>query len=200
MIGSNVEGREVRVKKAGARHPRRARRPGGRRSLLARLVAAVLPLPLLLSGCSSPPASSRASGPEEIGPVISQVPAEIVNVRDVMITPTDAAARGASGPGSRVGKAAALGAISGSPVPLVRVVSSVMSDAGHGKLDNRMGEEITVRVKGGGTMILVQDRSDPPMSPGELVTVVTSGAPGSPEKIRVVREVDDPSAPIGARR
>lgn len=125
---------------------------------------------------------------------------EIVGVRDVMITPAAAGARGTSGTGSRMDSAAVAGAITRSPVPLVRSVSSVMTDAGRGKLDNRMGEEITVRLTDGRVVRVVQDRITPPMSPGELVHVVTSGFPGSPEKIRVIREVEDTSAPIGARR
>lgn len=163
------------------------------------LIAGLFPL-LLVLGCSSPATGSSDRSQEEFGPVISEEPGEIVSVRDVVITPASAGSRGAPATGTRMGTAAVAGAITRSPVPLVRSVSSVMTDAGRGKLDNHMGEEITVRLKGSRVVRVVQDRSTPPMSPGEPVLVVTSGFPGSPEKIRVIREVEDPSAPIGARR
>ena len=155
---------------------------------------------LFAAGCSTPAASSAGPSPEELGPVISEARGEIINVRDVMITPTASTGAAARGTSSRMGTAAVMGAITGSPVPLVRSVSSVMIDAGRGRLDNRMGEEITVRLKNGNTVMMVQERSDPPMSLGEEVIVVTRGRPGSSEKIHVTREPDDPSAPIGARR
>lgn len=131
--------------------------------------------------------------------MLREVRGEIINVRDVMITPTAATGTAARGTSSRMGTAAVLGAITGSPAPLVRGVSSVMTDAGRGKLDNHMGEEITVRLKNGDTVVVVQNRSDPPMSPGEIVIVVTTGDGSYSQKVRVVRQVEDNSAPIGAR-
>jgi outer membrane lipoprotein SlyB len=167
--------------------------------MMAMLIAGILPL-LFISGCSTPAPRSSGPSPEELGPVISEARGEIINVRDVMITPTASTGAAARGTSSRMGTAAVMGAITGSPVPLVRGVSSVMIDAGRGRLDNRMGEEITVRLKNGNTVMVVQERSDPPMSLGEEVIVVTHGIAGRSEKIRVTREPDDPSAPIGARR
>lgn len=186
----------------GARRLRRAGSVPSCASLITVLAATLCSLLLApVSGCSSPSASSSASasGLDESGPVLREVRGEIINVRDVMITPTAATGTAARGTSSRMGTAAVLGAITGSPAPLVRGVSSVMTDAGRGKLDNHMGEEITVRLKNGDTVVVVQNRSDPPMSPGEIVIVVTTGDGSYSQKVRVVRQVEDNSAPIGAR-
>ena len=155
---------------------------------------------LFAVGCSSPAAKTPAYGQDEIGQALSRESGEIVSVRDVVITPTPAAARGTPGAGSQVGAAAVVGAITGSPVAIARAVGSVMGEAGGSKLDNKMGEEITVHLKSGRTVTVVQERSSPPLAPGEEIEMVTTGGAGSTQKVRVIRPLEDPSAPIGARR
>ena len=135
----------------------------------------------------------------ETGQAISQQVGEVISVRDVIITPNSPASSGAPGAGSRVGSAAVIGAITGSPIAIASAVGSVMGESGGSKLDNKMGEEITVMLKGGQTVTVVQERGSVPLAPGERVQVVTSGASPYPQKVRVVRQSEDPLAPIGTR-
>lgn len=121
---------------------------------------------------------------------------EVIGVRDVIITPNS---RSGSGTGSRVGAAAMIGAITGSPMAIAGAVGSVMGENGGSKLDNKMGEEITVQLQGGPVIVVVQEQGNLPFISGERVQVVTTGASPYSQKARVVHEVQDASAPIGTR-
>ncbi|HWA08900.1 MAG TPA: hypothetical protein VG838_05470 [Opitutaceae bacterium] len=157
-------------------------------------------LVFLVAGCSSPASSSTpVYSQSEIGQAISQQSAEIINVRDVIITPNSRTSTGAPGAGSRVGAAAVLGAVTGSPMAIAGAMGSVMGEAGGGRLDNKMGEEITVQTKDGRTMTIVQERGEVPLSPGERVVLITTSGGYSGQKVRVVRQVEAADAPIGAR-
>jgi outer membrane lipoprotein SlyB len=141
-----------------------------------------------LAGCSSA-ASSRTPiyTQAEIGQAISQQSGEILSVRDVIITPNSTVGRGAQGAGSRIGGAAVVGAITGSPLAIASAVGSVVGEAGGTKLDNVRGEEITVQLRDGQVVTVVQERSDPPMAPGERIVVVTTGSSANLQRVRVTR-------------
>ena len=148
---------------------------------LAGLVAA-------LAGCSSATSSRTPVYTQaEIGQAISQQSGEILSVRDVIIAPNSTVSRGAQGAGSRIGGAAVVGAITGSPLAIASAVGSVVGEAGGSKLDNARGEEITVQLKDGQVVTVVQERSDPPMAPGERVIVVTTGSSANLQRVRVTR-------------
>ena len=147
---------------------------------LAGLVAA-------LAGCSSTSSRTPVYTQAEIGQAISQQSGEILSVRDVIIAPNSTVARGAQGAGSRIGGAAVVGAITGSPLAIASAVGSVVGEAGGSKLDNARGEEITVQLRDGQVVTVVQERSDPPMAPGERVIVVTTGSSANLQRVRVTR-------------
>lgn len=157
-------------------------------------------LAIFLAGCSSPSANTPVYSQAEIGQAINQQAGEIIGVRDVIITPNSATSRGAPGAGSRVGAAAVAGAIYGSPAAIASAVGSVVGEVGGSKLDNKMGEEITVQLKNGQVVTVVQERGDPPMALGESVLVVTTGGTGySTERVRVMRTDVLAAQPIGSR-
>ncbi|MES1167474.1 MAG: hypothetical protein ABUL68_05665, partial [Pseudomonadota bacterium] len=85
------------------------------------------------------------------------------------------------------GSAAVVGAITGSPLAIASAVGSLVGEAGGSKLDNVRGEEITVQLKDGQVVTVVQERSDPPMAPGERVLVVTTGSSANLQRVRVTR-------------
>ena len=153
----------------------------------------------LWTGCSSPASRTPVYTQSEIGQAISQQAGEVISARDVIIAPNSTASRGAPGAGSRVGAAAMIGAITGSPVAIANAVGSVVGETGGSKLDNKMGEEITVQLKGGPPVTVVQERGSVPMSPGDQVLVLTTGSATYGQKVRVVRQAEDPDAPIGSR-
>jgi outer membrane lipoprotein SlyB len=70
---------------------------------------------------------------------------------------------------------------------IASAVGSVVGEAGGTKLDNVRGEEITVQLKDGQVVTVVQERSDPPMASGERVLVVTTGSSSNLQRVRVTR-------------
>jgi outer membrane lipoprotein SlyB len=157
--------------------------------------ALLIGLATVWAGCSSAASSKTPVYTQaEIGQAINQQAGEIVSVRDVIITPNSTVSRGAQGAGSRVGSAAVVGAITGSPLAIASAVGSLVGETGGSKLDNVRGEEITVQLKDGQVVTVVQERSDPPMAPGERVLVVTTGSSANLQRVRVTRTDASPDA------
>ena len=143
-----------------------------------------------VTGCSS---SSRSNLPvydsAQIGQVIREQRGEVVSVRDVLIRAPSAPA-GSTGAGSRIGAATVAGIITGSPVAVASAVGSVLGSNVGARADDRLGEEITVMVEGGQSVIIVQERNGPPLGIGERVKVLTGSGTsiyGGPSA-KVIRE------------
>jgi outer membrane lipoprotein SlyB len=114
---------------------------------------------------------------------------EIIGVQDVVIkAPT--AARGALGPGARIGSATAVAAVLGSPIHAAMAAGEVIGSAAGAGADNKKGEELTILMKDGRTIVVVQERGIVPFAIGERVKVM-SGSGGSiygGAKTQVVRD------------
>jgi outer membrane lipoprotein SlyB len=150
-----------------------------------------------LIGCTSNPRMPVYDS-SQVGAVIKSQNGEIISVRDVMIKAQSSAA-GSTGMGSRIGAAAGRGAIYGGASAAANAASAVVGEAvgavAGARADDRVGEEITVSIEGGQAITIVQERSSPPLAPGERVRVVTGSGGGlyGGGGTRVVRD-DDVSA------
>lgn len=135
----------------------------------------------------------------QVGAIIKSQTGEIISVRDVIIKAPSATA-GSTGMGSRIGAAAGRGAIFGGAAAAASAATAVVGEAvgavAGARADDRVGEEITVSIEGGQAGTIVQERSNPPLAPGERVRVVTGSSGGlyGGSGTRVVRE-DDTSVP-----
>ena len=157
---------------------------------------------VLLSGCGNSRSSMPVYDRTQVGQVVSEQRGEVVTVRDVVIK-GQTEQTGSAGRGARIGAAAVQGAIFGAPErAIAAVVGSMAGSAAGGKMDDKLGEEITVMLEGGRTVVIVQERETgvPPLAPGERVRLQTgagstqSGGSSS----RVVRDTTYPEV-IGAR-
>jgi outer membrane lipoprotein SlyB len=155
------------------------------------LWAAALAAALLIdgSGCAS-----RSNLPvydsSQIGSVIKTQEGEIVAVRDVVIKAPNTP-RGSTGMGSRIGSAVGRGVIQGGGTgAIIGAAGGVVGDAIGGvagaRMDDKVGEEITILVEGR-TITVVQERSTPPLAPGERVKILTGSGSGGGEITRVIR-------------
>lgn len=159
-----------------------------------RVLAALAIGALGLTGCTS---TSRMPvyDSSQVGSIIKSQNGEIISVRDVMIKAQSSAA-GSTGMGSRIGAAAGRGAIYGGASAAASAASAVVGEAvgavAGARADDRVGEEITVSIEGGQAVTIVQERSNPPLAPGERVRVVTGSSGGlyGGGGTRVVREDD----------
>jgi len=157
---------------------------------------------VLMAGCNSRSSSLPVYDRTQVGQVVSEQRGEVVAVRDVLIQGQRTQA-GSTGSGARIGSAAVTGAILGAPERAVAaVVGSIAGSAAGAKLDDRMGEEITVMLEGGRTVVIVQERvpGDTPMAPGERVRLQTGTSSGlGSGNSRVVRDDGHGGDVIGAR-
>lgn len=125
-------------------------------------------------GCSSR-SKLPVYDPSQVGTVISTEKGEIVAVRDVLIKPSSPAGGSV---GSVIGAGAGRSVATGNPAAVGGAVGAVLGSTVGAKADERRGEELTIALEGGQTIIVVQDQSDPPMAPGEKVQVLTSTPAG----------------------
>ncbi len=134
---------------------------------------ALTALGLSFAGCAQP---SRAPvyGGSAIGTPVTISGTEqrgrIVSVRDVTIK-DNVPSTSRSGPGGALVTAARV--LSGS----VTAIAGVVGDTIEGSAPGRPGEEITVEVDDGRTIVLVQERSSPPMAPDERVIIQKGTGP-----------------------
>ena len=56
------------------------------------------------------------------------------------------------------------------------VVGEAVGAVAGAKMDDKVGEEITISIEGGQIVTIVQERSDPPLAPGERVRLVTGAS------------------------
>lgn len=156
----------------------------------------------LLAGCGGGAGSMPVYDRGQVGQVVSEQRGEVVGVRDLLIK-GQTSQTGSTGTGARLGSAAVTGAIFGVPERAVAaVVGSIAGSAAGAKLDDRMGEEITVMLEGGKTVVIVQERASgvAPLAPGERVRLQTGSSSGyGSGNSRVVRDDGYASDVIGAR-
>jgi outer membrane lipoprotein SlyB len=170
-----------------------------RRSLFLSFVLPAVAVAVV--GCAS-----RSSMPvydrTQIGQVVSEQKGEVVSVRDVLIKGQTTQA-GSTGAGARIGSAAVTGAILGAPERAVAaVVGSMAGSAAGARMDDRRGEEVTVMLEGGKTVVIVQEREAgvAPLAAGEKVRVQMGSSSGyGGGNSRVVRDDGYASDVIGAR-
>ncbi|MSU70059.1 MAG: hypothetical protein EXS39_04645 [Opitutaceae bacterium] len=126
-----------------------------------------------LAGCSGAPYSRMpVYDTTQTGQVISEQKGEITAVRDVAIRAPSSHA-GAPGTGSQIGSAAVAGVITGSPIAAASAIGSVVGGMAGARVDDRPGEEITITVEGGKSIVVVQERTDPPLAVGERVKILS---------------------------
>ena len=147
-------------------------------------------------GCVTKPNSS-VDDSGQLENVTKSQRGEVLAVRDVLIkAPSQTAGR--PGMGARIGSVAGRSAVPGSPGIIAGAVGAVVGEAAGSmagtKADDKMGEEITVLVDGGKTVMIVQERGSIPLASGEKVRIVTgtvTGVYGGRSPVtRVVREED----------
>ena len=128
---------------------------------------------LLLVGCGTSrrtPVYDRS----QVGQIISEQSGEILAVQEVVIkAPTSRA--GSAGAGSRIGSAAAGAAISGNPVAIAVAASQIIGGAAGAIADNQRGEELTILLKDGRTVVIVQERGRVPFGVGDRVRIMSGG-------------------------
>ena len=129
-------------------------------------------------GCSTASSSRRpVYSASQVGQMISEQQGEVIGVQDVVIqAPTSRS--GSAGAGSQIGSAVVGAAITGSPIQAAAAAGRVLGGIAGAGADNRNGEEITVLLKDGRTVVVVQERGATPFSIGDRVKIL-SGAGNS---------------------
>jgi len=131
----------------------------------------------VFAGCASSSSSRPVYSSSQVGQVITQDTGEIIGVQDVLIQGQTSQA-GSAGVGSRMGSAVATSAILGSPIHAAVAAGQMIGGIAGAGADNKNGEELTIRLKDGSTIIVVQERGETPFAVGERVKIV-KGANGS---------------------
>jgi len=166
------------------------------------ITPAVIFATVLAAGCNSRSSSMPVYDRGQVGQVVSEQSGEVVAVRDVLIQGQRSQA-GSTGAGARIGSAAVTGAILGAPERAVAaVVGSIAGSAAGARMDDRLGEEVTVMLEGGRTVVIVQERATgvAPLAPGERVRLQTGSSSGlGGGNSRVVRDDGYGGDVIGAR-
>jgi outer membrane lipoprotein SlyB len=106
----------------------------------------------------------------QVGQMITEEQGEILDVREVLIQAPHSQA-GSAGVGSRMGGAIAAAAVLGSPIQAAMEGARVVGGIAGANADNKNGEELTIRLKDGRTVVVVQQRGDTPFAIGEKVKI-----------------------------
>jgi outer membrane lipoprotein SlyB len=148
----------------------------------------------VFAGCTSASSNLPVYDSNQVGQVINEQRGEVILVREVLFKAPTAAA-GSAGSGSRIGAATVAGIVTGSTHAVANAMGSVLGGAAGARADNRLGEEITVMVEGGQSVVIVQerDRNTAPLGVGERVKILSGsgggGLYGGPTA-RVVRDTE----------
>jgi hypothetical protein len=126
-------------------------------------------------GCASAPPPRRVPGEVE-----SEERGVILSVHDTTIDATDPHNQGVIMP---------------TGVPLGPVAVSVPVRVGGQGHREAPGEEITVKLKSGATILIVQELSEPPLAPGETVRVLHERYNAIAQVARIRIEREDSSTP-----
>lgn len=151
----------------------------------------------LFNGCAS--SSKPVYDQSQVGRIIREQKGEIVAVRDVIIKPTDPLGTLRGGTGRQIGSAIGTAAVGGVTRAVERIGSVVGGDIG-AKMDEKAGEEITIRLQNDEEIVIVQERGETPLAVGERVKIQTSasavpsrigiGVPMGGSTARVVRDTN----------
>jgi outer membrane lipoprotein SlyB len=136
----------------------------------------LLGLGVMCGGCVGS-SSTPVYKSSQVGSPITAKSGTIVAVREVVI---EAPSRSpySTGPGATIGSAAVAGAMMGNPMAVAGALGGVVGGSAGAKLDNKIGDELTVTLEGGQTIVIVQERGNDPLMPGDRVLVQT-GMPTS---------------------
>jgi outer membrane lipoprotein SlyB len=151
----------------------------------------------VLSGCTSSSSRTPVYDRSQVGHVITEQRGEIIGVQDVVIKARSSSA-GSAGVGSRVGSAAVAAAVLGSPIGAAVAAGQAIGGIAGASMDNERGEELTILMKDGRSIVVVQPRGTVPFSIGDRVRVMTGSSSsiyGDPS----TRVVPDENPVIGAR-
>lgn len=121
-----------------------------------------------LTGCGSSSSSRPVYNSSQVGQMISEQQGEIIGVQDVLIKAQTSQA-GSPGMGSRMGSAAVTSAILGSPIHAAVAAGQAIGGIAGAAADNKNGEELTILLKDGRTVVIVQERGNVPFAVGEKV-------------------------------
>jgi len=130
----------------------------------------------LTDGCSSS-SQTPVYNSSETGRIIREERGEIVGVRQAIIKPADIGIFRGGGTGRRIGTAVGAAAATGDIDQAKAVVGGEIGGSIGAQLDTKAGEEITIRLKSDEIVVVVQERSEPPLSVGERVKVLTGDSP-----------------------
>jgi outer membrane lipoprotein SlyB len=157
---------------------------------IASRCAVLTSLSIFLVGCETVAPTTPVYSAGQTGQVMSQKTGIVLSVEEVIIE----GVQNTQGTGSRIGSAAGIGAVLGSPSTVIGAIGGIVGEKAGGKFDNKIGDKITVLTDDGKTISVVQVRDAQPIMPGERV-VVESGR-GYTNKgggnTRVVREAPKP--------
>jgi outer membrane lipoprotein SlyB len=131
---------------------------------------------VFLNGCVSS-SKTPVYDSSQVGQMISEQAGEVINVQDVVIKARSSQA-GSPGMGSRMGSAAVVSAVLGNPVHAVIAGAEAIGGVAGATMDNQRGEELTILLKDGRTVVVVQERGDVPFAIGDRVKIL-SGSGGS---------------------
>jgi outer membrane lipoprotein SlyB len=141
----------------------------------------------VFSGCVSVP-KGKVYDASQAGQIISEQKGEVVAVQDVVIKARSRHA-GSPGAGATIGSAAAVGAILGNPLSIATAAGSVVGGIAGATMDNQQGEELTILLKDGRTVVIVQERGEVPFAPGDHVRILSgSGSAYEPGASKVMRD------------
>jgi outer membrane lipoprotein SlyB len=149
----------------------------------------------MLAGCATA-SKTPVYESNQVGQVITDQRGEIIGVQDVLIK-APSSSRGSAGAGSRIGAGAVVGAVLGNPVYAAQAAGDVIGGIVGAGADNQRGEELTILLKDGRSIVVVQERGAVPFSIGDKVKVMT-GSSGSIYGGATTRVQRDEPAIIGA--
>jgi outer membrane lipoprotein SlyB len=128
----------------------------------------------LFAGCATA-SKTPVYDSTQVGQMISEERGEVIAVQDVVIKARSSQA-GSPGVGSRMGAAAATSAILGSPIHAAIAAGEMIGGIAGASADNKNGEELTILLKDGRTVMVVQERGETPFSIGERVKIVSGSS------------------------
>jgi outer membrane lipoprotein SlyB len=128
-----------------------------------------------LTGCGTSASKTPVYSTSQVGQMISEQKGEIIGVQDVVIKARSSSA-GSTGVGARMGSAAVVAAVLGSPIHAAIAAGEMIGSAAGAGLDNQKGEELTILLKDGRTVVVVQPRGDVPYVIGDRVKILNSSS------------------------
>ena len=115
----------------------------------------------------------------QTGQIMTEDRGEVVSVRDVVIESGSPIGLLSASPGRKIGSAIGRSVATGSTMPAKIAVGETVGGELGAHLDDKAGEEISIRIAGSDRIVIVvQERSSPPLAAGERVRVLTGSSSG----------------------